>query len=85
MFYIFLFFNSHFLLFAFDNFLLNDDDVAHSPRVFCDAAVRRSMPGSARNGYPDNRVPVSIPVTRVPGRYPGTRVSLNTRVIYSQS
>ena len=28
------------------------------------------------------RVPVSIPVTRVPGRYPGTRVSLNTRVIF---
>jgi len=28
---------------------------------------------------------VSIPVTRVPGRYPGTRVSLNTRVIFSQS
>ena len=37
---------------------------------------------SARNRYPSNRVPVSIPITPVPCRYPGTRVSLNTRVIF---
>ena len=49
------------------------------------ASVRQAdsrLTSSARNGYPGTRVPVSIPVTRVPGRYPGTRVSHNTRVIF---
>jgi len=29
---------------------------------------------SAGNGYPGTRVPDLLPVTRVPGHYPGTRI-----------